>query len=78
MIDVMDAKDLFLSHYTALEKKRGDDDGLHTLRSAAMDRFAELGLPTPRDEEWRFTPLANLAEVPFQPATTADLTMDDL
>src|SRR5947207_3062591 len=67
MIDVMDAKDLYLSHFNAASKYDGDDR-LHLIRTAAIERFAELGFPTPRDEEWRFTPLASLAEVPFQPA----------
>jgi Fe-S cluster assembly protein SufD len=70
MIDVMDAKELFLSHFTEHEKELGEfsGDGLRSLRSSAMERFAELGFPTTSDEEWRFTPLGALAEVPFQPA----------
>jgi Fe-S cluster assembly protein SufD len=82
MIDVMDAKELFLSHFTAFEKKLGEssDDGLHALRSAAIERFAEIGWPTLHDEEWRFTPLSALAEVPFQPAPaeSVDLSAIDL
>jgi Fe-S cluster assembly protein SufD len=70
MIDVMDAKEQYLSHFAAFEKKYGrrDDNGLGALRAAAIERFAELGFPTPRDEEWRFTPLMALTGVPFQPA----------
>jgi len=70
MIDVMDARELYLSHFNAAAKQRGanEEDGLRRLRMAAIDRFAELGFPTPRDEEWRFTPLTSLADVPFQPA----------
>jgi Fe-S cluster assembly protein SufD len=41
-------------------------DPLAGVRRAAADRFGELGLPGPRDEEWRFTNLAPLKKVPFR------------
>jgi Fe-S cluster assembly protein SufD len=83
MIDVMDAKDLYLEQFNAATKHRGTgaEESLRDLRSAAIDRFAELGFPTPRDEEWRFTPLTRLAEIPFQPADPRQapaLASDDL
>jgi Fe-S cluster assembly protein SufD len=40
--------------------------GIHRLRKAAIARFAELGFPKARDEEWRFTNIAPLAAVPFE------------
>src|SRR5262249_47044536 len=39
---------------------------LHRTRSAAVERFAALGFPTPDDEEWRFTPLAPLTRTTFR------------
>jgi Fe-S cluster assembly protein SufD len=39
---------------------------LHRLRKAAAARFSEMGFPGPRDEEWRFTPLTPLTQVPFE------------
>jgi Fe-S cluster assembly protein SufD len=78
--DVMDAKDLFLSHFAACERQHGQraSKALAALRSAAMDRFVELGLPTTHNEEWRFTPLAALADTPFQPVSgaTPELTTE--
>ncbi len=41
---------------------------LAALRDAAIDRFAELGFPTTRHEEWRFTNVAPIAQ--------AELTLD--
>jgi len=35
------------------------------LRQAAFARFAELGLPTVKDEEWKYTSLAPLAQIQF-------------
>jgi Fe-S cluster assembly protein SufD len=41
---------------------------LSSLRSAAMATFSELGFPSLRDEDWRFTNVAPIAGLPFQPA----------
>jgi Fe-S cluster assembly protein SufD len=52
----------------------------HRLRKAAIARFAEMGFPGPRDEEWRFTLITPLVQVPFEPvpADNADLTISSL
>jgi Fe-S cluster assembly protein SufD len=78
--DVMDAKELFLSHFTAFERQIGAKGPLAGLRSTAMERFVELGLPSQQDEEWRFTPLTTLADTAFQPAEQRlpDWTADEL
>src|SRR5437879_1324216 len=41
---------------------------LFPIRKAGISRFAELGFPTVRDEDWRFTNVAPIAKLPFQPA----------
>ncbi len=46
----------------------GEADAMPALRRAAFARFAELGLPTPDLEEWRYTSLAALAQTEFEPA----------
>lgn len=38
------------------------------LRKAGMARFAELGFPTTKLEDWRFTNVARIAKLPFIPA----------
>jgi Fe-S cluster assembly protein SufD len=45
-----------------------DPSWLRDLRSSAMDRFKDLGLPTARrgNEEWKYTNIAPLARIPFQ------------
>jgi Fe-S cluster assembly protein SufD len=40
---------------------------LFPLRKAGMARFAELGFPTLRDEDWRFTNVSPLVNLPFKP-----------
>jgi len=38
------------------------------LRKSGIARFAELGFPTTSQEDWRFTNVAPIAELPFKPA----------
>jgi Fe-S cluster assembly protein SufD len=55
---------------------------LRDARRAAIERFAETGLPTTREEEWRFTPVTPIADTTFveaeplhvQPADIASMT----
>ena len=42
---------------------------LREKRTAAVARFAELGFPTTRQEDWRFTSVAPLVDTAFVPAT---------
>jgi len=43
------------------------------LREAAFERFAKLGFPTTREEEWRFTNVAPIARSSFQRGSAAGL-----
>jgi len=43
-------------------------------RRRALDRFLELGIPTSKNEEWRYTPLRDWAATPF--VSSADLRVD--
>ena len=72
MIDVMEEKDVYLSGFSRFEKEQGGKvpPWLRAVRATAIDRFAERGFPGARDEEWRFTPLAPLLQVPFQLAVS--------
>jgi Fe-S cluster assembly protein SufD len=73
MPQVLDIKDHYLETFSRFEKARRAEESapLHRLREAAMSRFAELGFPTTRDEEWRFTNIAPLTQVSFQLALTS-------
>ena len=73
MIAAKEKQDVYFASFAALEKKRaGDPAWLHSLRRAAIDRFGELGFPTTKHEDWKYTSLAALARVPFRPAETQD------
>src|ERR1041385_9180633 len=40
---------------------------LELVRSSAMDRFEQLGFPSVREEDWKYTNLATLAKEEFVP-----------
>jgi Fe-S cluster assembly protein SufD len=63
--EVLEKTNHYLSDFERLEKD-GAAPAVQRLRKAAVARFAELGFPGPRDEEWRFTPVAPLAKTPFR------------
>jgi Fe-S cluster assembly protein SufD len=41
---------------------------LESIRRSAMEHFARTGFPSARDEEWRFTPIAPIAQGTWRPA----------
>jgi Fe-S cluster assembly protein SufD len=43
-------------------------DWLEPVRRAAADRFAAVGFPSSRDEEWRFTPIGPIAKTTWRPS----------
>ncbi len=53
-----------LVRYDRVELENGPS-WLGELRTAAIERFNELGFPTRRDEEWRFTSVTPIVETPF-------------
>ena len=55
--------ELFTEH---LRRHQEAEPWLAKLRENAFARFAELGFPTPRNEEWRFTNVAPIARTKFR------------
>jgi len=53
---------------------------LEPARRAAADRFAAVGFPASRDEEWRFTPIGPIAKTTWRPSpgVTANVSADRL
>ncbi len=74
MVEVKNTLDTYLSHVARVEK--GDAGNafrwLQPVRQAAFTRFRELGFPTVREEEWRFTNTAPIARTVFDPAPPGD------
>ncbi len=62
----------YQTDFEALTRARaGDPAWLRRLRQRAFDRFAALGFPTTRDEDWRFTNVQPIATLPFRLAPEA-------
>ncbi len=74
MSQASEEKDRYLSSFELFQKSEGSAKGpswAHPIRKAAISRFAELGFPTTRDEEWKYTSLAPILKVPFRHARLA-------
>src|SRR5436190_18142158 len=65
------ATDPHVTKFERFEKEAKQPGWLFPLRKAGMSRFAELGFPTLRDEDWRFTNVAPIAKLPFKPVFEA-------
>src|SRR5581483_9744572 len=70
MIGTIETKDTYLADFARREREAAGraPAWLTALRQEAIARFGELGFPTRHHEEWRFTNIAPLLEVPFHPA----------
>ena len=60
------------------ERPRGGSRWLQDLRDHAASRFVELGFPTVRDEEWRFTNVSPIASTEFKLAPVTKLAPEAL
>src|SRR5439155_12976459 len=72
MIAVKEKQDAYFANFAALQKKLAGRDPawLAEIRKAAIDRFAGLGFPTAKNEEWKYTSVAPIARTAFEPAPT--------
>src|ERR1051325_10027323 len=74
MIAAKEHQDVYFSHFREIEKRRElNPSWLVPFRKAALDRFAELGFPTTRNEEWKYTNVAPIARTAFQPVNTSEV-----
>lgn len=60
--------DTYQYTFETLGREQGDrqPDWLRDMRKEALALFSEIGFPTTRDEEWKYTNVSALAKVPFQ------------
>jgi len=79
-MSVATAQDAYLARFEQLLGRRGATDPawLTSVRRAAFDSFTRLGFPTTRDEEWRFTNVAPIADGAFAEAAGAEVTKAQL
>jgi Fe-S cluster assembly protein SufD len=65
------AGDVYADWFDRVEREHENVPWLFATRQAAYARFRELGFPTTRDEEWKYTNLSTLASTPFAPPPDA-------
>jgi Fe-S cluster assembly protein SufD len=66
MTAVMERYETYASGFDAFRREHAfGPELLRAAREAAFARFLERGFPTTRDEEWRFTSVAPIVEMPF-------------
>jgi Fe-S cluster assembly protein SufD len=58
----------YLEQFERVPKGTQQPAWVFPLRKSGLARFAELGLPTIKQEDWRFTNVAPIIELPFKPA----------
>lgn len=70
MSSLAEEKDHYLAQFVGLERthSRKEADWLKSLRKRAFAHFVQKGFPTTRDEDWKYTNLAAMAQIPFAPA----------
>ena len=70
MIELKEERNVYLSNFASLEKrlKEKRPAWLRAFCKDAISCFTELGFPTTRDEDWRYTSVAPIARTAFKPA----------
>jgi len=76
MVDVREALDTYREDFGRVDAEA--EPRLAGLRKEGFERFARLGFPTLKNEEWRFSSVAALARVPFKLAGAEHARFDDV
>ncbi|MEP6691549.1 MAG: Fe-S cluster assembly protein SufD [Gemmatimonadaceae bacterium] len=69
----------YQEEFGAFAKDEGDasPSWATDMRRAAFERFEQLGFPTPRDEDWHFTSVAQITEQDFRLAQPSSSVSDE-
>jgi Fe-S cluster assembly protein SufD len=72
MVTEIQKENVYQDAFRALQPDDGTENSwLDRLRQNAMERFAEVGFPSVKEEEWKYTNVAAIARGNFRPATPA-------
>ena len=74
--EVATPKNSFQDAFRALQERQlaAPASWLQRLRENAMARFEEVGFPTTKDEEWKYTNVAPIAKADFAPLLPEETT----
>ncbi len=68
-MNTTEARDFYRDHFVQFEKDLHSNQAwTHLVRREAISRFSELGFPSAGHEEWKYTNVAPIAKIPFEPA----------
>ncbi len=69
MKESTDIKQYFINQFDEFEKSLNGDKSsdFHKVRKDAINKFAQLALPTQKDEEWKYTNISSLQKHNFLP-----------
>jgi Fe-S cluster assembly protein SufD len=70
--------DAYVTEWERTRERRRLDGRLTRIREDALHQFLSLGFPTMREEEWRFTSVAPIAERAFRVATALPADVSDI
>ena len=65
----------YINDFSALSERNKEDDFIFTLRKKAIERFAQLGFPTTKNEEWKYTNVAPILKSKFHHPLLSDKTI---
>jgi len=66
--ELVKSENFYLTAFASVKELSPTVPWLELVRSGAIDRFEQIGFPSVREEEWKYTNLAPLAKESFQPA----------
>ena len=72
----LDIKEHFQKQFTLFERSLNGEASspMHTIRKKALEQFSQLPFPTRHDEDWRFTNIAPMLQIPFSAVHKATKT----
>lgn len=68
--ELVKSENTYQTAFRAVRESAPTSAWLELVRSSAMERFEQLGFPSVRDEDWKYTNLASLAKEEFVPVTS--------
>jgi Fe-S cluster assembly protein SufD len=80
MIELLDKASPFAEHFKQrhTELASAGPSALQAVREKALKAWQQVGFPTHKDEEWKYTSLRDLAEGSYAPSYAADVCLDEL
>ena len=77
---VVKQESIYREAFRLLQKKTADStpSWIGRLRESAMDQFEQLGFPTVKDEEWKYTNVAPLTKLDLKPVTELEASVTSL